>query len=288
MENILEIGQGLLSILNTFFLFILICLITIFVAKVIFRLLSQYFEQTSRIINVDPTQYRFLKHLIMGVVYLCGIGLAIYTIPSMRQLSLSIFASSGIAAVIVGFAAQQALSHLVSGMFIIIFKPFRVGDRIRIYGKDVAGIVEDLTLRHTIIKTMENKRVVVPNSVMSAEIIENANLEDKICKFFEIGISYDSDIDKAIKILREEAMKHPGTIDNRSDEDILLNAPIVWVEVINLGESSVDLRAWIWTKGVPEAFDLTCDLNKNVKKRFDSEGIEIPYPHRTVVMKKTV
>jgi len=265
---------------------LIIVLGTVFVANIIRRMFSHYFEKSSELLNVDAKQYVFIKHLITAAIYLCGIGLAIYLIPPLRNLSLSIFAGSGILAVVIGFASQQSLANIVSGLFITIFKPFRVGDRIKLTGKEIVGTVEDISLRHTVIKTFENKRVIIPNSVISTEVIENANIvEEKICKFIEMGISYDSDIDKAIQIMRDEAMKHPDIIDNRDNEEKEKNEPVVNVRVIGFGDSSVNLRAWVWTNNQPTAFKLGCDLYKNIKERFDREGIEIPFPHRTIVYK---
>ena len=202
------------------------------------------------------------------------------------SLSVSLFAGAGILAVVIGFASQHAFANIVSGIFIVIFKPFRVGDRITI-GTDVRGVVEDINLRHTIIRNFENKRIIVPNSIISNEKIENASIGDeKICRFVEFGISYDSNIDKAMKIMEKEALKHPLHIDNRSDEEKEKNDPIVRVRVIGFADSSVNLRAWVWAKDSPDAFTLGCDLNKSIKERFDKEGIEIPFPYRTIVYKK--
>ncbi len=209
-------------------------------------------------------------------------------IPSLRTLSVSLFAGAGIVAVIIGFASQHAFANIVSGVFIVIFKPFRVGDRITI-GANLRGIVEDINLRHTVIKTFENKRIIVPNSVISNEYVENSSIADeKICRFIEFGISYDSDIDKAMKIMENESLKHPLHIDARTDEEKESNEPVINVKVIGFTDSSVTLRAWVWTKDAPDAFKLNCDLNKSIKESFDREGIEIPFPYRTVVYKKDI
>lgn len=268
---------------------ILVILLTGILASFFRRAYSRYVERASNDLHVSIAQYAFLKHLITGLIYIFGIGLAIYLIEPLRKLSLSLFAGSGIIAVIIGFASQQSLSNIVSGIFITIFKPFKVGDRVKFSGKDITGTVEDITLRHTLIRTFENKRVVVPNSVISTEVIENSNMvDDKICRFVEVGISYSSNIDKAIEIMREEALKHPLNIDGRSREDKKAGVPRVVVRVISLGESSVNLRAYAWAKDQPLAFEMGCDLNKTIKERFDAEGIVIPFPQRDLHIKSSV
>ncbi len=265
-----------------------ILILTFIAAKIARKIFDKFFTKSAELINVDPTQYNFLKHFISGLIYVIGIGLAVYTIDALRALSVSIFAGAGILAVIIGFASQQAFSNVVSGIFLSIFKPFRVGDRVKV-GSDISGIVEDITIRHTVIRTFENKRIIIPNSVISTAIIENASLGDeKICKFVEFGISYDSDIDKAMRIMQEEAEKHPDFLDNRTERDKENNEPAVKVRVISLGDSSVNLRAWVWAPDPGSAFRMGCDLNKSIKERFDREEIEIPFPYRTIVYKRDV
>jgi len=101
--------------------------------------------------------------------------------PNLRALASSFLAGAGILAVAVGFASQHALGNIISGVFIVIFKPFRVTDRVKL--RELTGVVEDITLRHTIIRDFENKRIIIPNFLISEEIIVNSNFEDdRICK----------------------------------------------------------------------------------------------------------
>ena len=214
----------------------IVILFTIVTQRIVSKLISKSFKKSSKFLKVEETRYRFFKHFTSAMIYIIGFGVAIYSIPSLRTLSVSLFAGAGILAVIIGFASQHAFANIVSGIFIVIFKPFRVGDRITI-GTDVRGVVEDINLRHTIIRNFENKRIIVPNSIISNEKIENASIGDeKICRFVEFGISYDSNIDKAMKIMEKEALKHPLHIDNRSDEEKEKNDPIVRVRVIGFAD----------------------------------------------------
>jgi len=213
-------------------------------------------------------------------------GVIISFIPTLKAFAITLFAGAGILVALIGFAAQEAFSNIVSGVFIVMFRPFRVGDMIKV-GSLQYGIVEDITLRHTVINSFENKRIIIPNSVISSDVIINDSIsDDKICKWVEIGISYDSDIDLAIKIIQEEAEKHPLSIDNRTQEMIEAGEPVIEVRVIDLDEYSVNLRAYVWLNGPLEAPRVRTDINKSVKKRFDAEGVEIPFPYRTVVYKK--
>jgi small-conductance mechanosensitive channel len=91
-----------------------------------------------------------------------------------------------------------------------------------------------------------------------------------------------------MKIMREESEKHPNCYDNRTEEEKKNKEPIVKVRVIGFGNSSVNLRAWVWSEDAGKGFVMACDLNKSIKERFDKEGVEIPFPYRTIVYKKDI
>ena len=260
-----------------------VILLLMFLAQFLLRRAFKRFERSRVHTEIeDTTNYRFMYYALLAVIYLTGIGFAIWNIPTLKHVAQSMLASAGILAVVVGFAAQQALGNIVSGIFIVMFKPYRINDRITV--KDtLRGIVEDINLRHTIIRNFENQRIIIPNSVISNEILVNSNYtDDKLCKFINVGISYGSDIDKAKKLMAEEVENHPLNIDVRSEEDIESGVPRVMVRVVMLGESSINLRAWAWASNPANAFVQECELLEAIKKRFDKEGVVIPFPQRTI------
>lgn len=237
-------------------------------------------------IKVDPTNFSFIKNSLSFIIYFIALIVIFRHIPSLRSFSSALFAGAGIIAAIIGFASQKAFSNIITGIFILIFKPYRVGDVIEISNGRI-GSVEEITLRHTVIKDFKNKRIIVPNTVISDDIIINSSITDsKIQCRIEVGISYDSDIDLAMQIMREECEKHPLLIDNRTPEEIKKGEPIVRVAVIALADFSVNLRASAWTESFSDAFQMRTDLLKIIKERFDREGVEIPFPYRTIVNKK--
>ncbi len=260
-----------------------IIIVTIITAVLFNRLFSRFINRSSTDMKNDPTNYKFLKHAVTALIYLVGIGFAIYSIPKLQTIAKSMLAGAGIAAVAIGFASQAALSNIISGIFIVLFKPFRVNDRLQLQD-DLVGIVEDITLRHTVIKNFENKRIIIPNSIISNQIIINSNFsDDRICKWIDMTISYDSNIKKAKQIMQEEVIKHPNFIDNRTQQEINEHEPLVSVRVIELGEYFVKLRAWAWALDPPSAFEMSCDLLESLKEKFEQEGIEIPYPYRNII-----
>ena len=236
--------------------------------------------------DIDYTRSRFFKNTISVVIWFIALAAIISLIPQLKSLAITLLASAGIFVAIVGLAAQQAFSNIISGIFIVISKPFRVGDVIKVGSQDY-GIVEDITLRHTIITNFQNKRIVIPNALIGSEVIVNDSIEErKICKWVEIGISYDSDLDLAIAIIQKAAIAHKDQIDNRSISQKENNEPEVEVRLITFGDFSVNLRAYVWSIDPISAARMHSDLNKEIKIQFDKGGIEIPFPYRTVVYKK--
>lgn len=265
----------------SFIIFLTVVLATI-LNKVFKKIVKSSLEDDP---TADVTNLQFLRRIITTLIYLTGLSFIVYMIESLRHIAGSLLAGAGILAVVAGFASQQALSNIVSGIFIVLFKPYKINDRV-LLKTDLAGVVEDINLRHTVIRNFENKRIIIPNSIISNEVIVNSNYSDSsICKWIDMGISYDSDITLAKKIMQEEAEKHPLIRDNRSMEEKKAENPVVIVRVIGMGDSSVNLRAWCWTDSPKDAFVLGCDLYESIKKRFDASGIEIPFPHRTIVYK---
>jgi small-conductance mechanosensitive channel len=167
----------------------------------------------------------------------------------------------------------------------VIFKPFSVGDRVKI-GSQHTGDVEDITLRHTVIKDFENRRVIIPNSVISNETIINSTITDeRICVFVEVAVAFDTNLDLAIKIMLEECMAHRYYIDNRNETELARGEQPVMVRVMTFLNGGILLRAYVWTKNPTDAFDLKCDVNKSIKERFDQQKIYLANLQYQVIMK---
>jgi small-conductance mechanosensitive channel len=262
-----------------------ILIATLLVGFLVGNFLKGVIKRSTKALDIDPTNYHFIRHLIVAIIYIIGIGAAVQQIEALKQIANSLLAGAGILAVAVGFASQHALSNIVSGLFIVLFKPFRINDRVALKDGSQTGVIEDITLRHVVIRDFQNRRIIVPNSIISNEIILNADFnEEKICRWIELPISFESDIQKAKAIIAEEIEKHPLHLDTRSEEDKANNKPVT-VRVIQFGEYFMLLRGWAWAKDQADGFVMACDLFESIKARFDEAGITIPYPHRTITPK---
>ena len=271
--------------INYILLIVITGVIAVVLSQILRKLLSVFITKYAEKLKSVPTNFLFIKNSVGFVIYTSAIIFIFFKIPYLKSLGTALFAGAGILAVVIGFASQNALSNIISGIFILIFKPVKVSDIIE-FKDGLRGTVEEITLRHILIKDFENKRIVIPNSILSDETIINSNIKDeKIRKHLVFSISYDSNIDKAIDIIRDEAQNHPLLLDNRTEEDISNNIPLVVLRVISLSDFSIDIIAYLWVDHISDAFIMSCDLLKSVKERFDKEGVEIPFPHRTIVYK---
>jgi small-conductance mechanosensitive channel len=287
LESVFESVKDYLFAHSKYFIAIAaILLIAIVLTRLGRILMARILRKDGEFDPAEKTRIRFFKNAISVIVWAGAFWMVIYTIPTLRAVAITAFAGAGILVVILGLAAQSTFANIISGILIVISRPFRVGDLIKV-GNNYNGFVDDITLRHTVILDFQNRRIIIPNSIMGNETILNSTIGDKkICEYVEMGISYDSNADLAMQIMREEAMKHPNYIDNRSALDIANKEPSVIVRIIGFGDSSVNLRAYVWVEDAVKAFQLRYDIYKSIKDRFDKEGIEIPFPYRTLVFKK--
>ena len=179
--NIEALSASDYQLIRYFIIALIIGLIAVILSRILQKLMRVYFERSSRVLKVDPKRYKFLRNAVSFVIFMLAVTLIFYTITGLRTIGITLFAGAGIFAAIIGFASQEAFSNIVSGIFIVIFKPFRVGDNIKI-GDLHQGTVEDITLRHTIINNFENRRIIIPNTVISGQTIINSTIEDeKVC-----------------------------------------------------------------------------------------------------------
>ncbi len=263
----------------------LIAVVTLFIYFSVNHAVNRFIARQSKKDHFDATNAKFLQRILNALILMIGFGLVIFLIPSLKHIATTLLAGAGVIVAVIGFSSQQVLANFISGIMIVVTKPYRIKDRVAL--RDMEGIVEDITLRHTVIRNFENKRIIIPNSIMNNEVIINANFaEDICCEWVEIGISYTADIKKAKALIREEVVRHPLFIDHRNKKEIEAGEDQAPVRVVSVGDFAITLRAWTWAANPGDAFILGCDLNENIKERFEREGIEIPYPYSNVILKK--
>ena len=277
-----SIDNGFIQSFERVIIILVIIIVAIIAAKTVGYFVRRTMNRSAEMLKVDRTKFAFLRHAVSALIYIAAFILIVYSVPKFRSLAVSMFAGAGLLALVIGLASQQAFSNIISGVFMVLSKPFMVGDRIEV-GTNLTGIVEDITLRHTIIRNFENRRIVIPNSIIAAETIINSHLNDeKIRRQIDVSVDYQTDIDLAMKLLMETCLNHPKCIDNRTPEELQENAPVVDVRLMTFQDSGILIRAYAWANNHAESFDLHTDVNRTIKKVYDENGITFPFPQRTI------
>ncbi len=220
--------------------------------------------------GIDKTLETFICNLVKWALMIVVIIASISQLGIQTTSFVAIFGAAGLA---VGLALQGSLSNFAAGVLIVLFRPYKAGDWIEAAG--IAGAVEQVQILTTVLRTGDNKRVIVPNSQIMNSVITNYSANDTRRIDLVIGVGYDDDLDKTRRVLEEIVA---------ADERVL-KEPAPQIAVSELGASSVDfvVRPWVST---PDYWGTRFDLTETIKKRFDQEGISIPYPQQDVHLHK--
>lgn len=250
-------------------------------AYVLTRLINRSFKKQR---GANTINIKFLRSILNGLIWIVDAALVISQIPMMNQVAKAVLAGSGILAVILGLAAQESFSNLISGLIIVMFRPFDIGDRVQLVNSGITGWIEDITLRHTVLRTFVNSRIIIPNSEMAKEKIENSDFSNSgASSFLDVSVAYESDLEKAMKIMSEIIGNHPSYYDTRSEEEKTAGGPKVKVFVRSFDSSGIGLRASMWTETINENFQACSDIRLETLKTFRAQGIEIPYNKVVVI-----
>lgn len=263
---------------------IILALVIFCITLIINKIVSKIFHSLIKN-NVHKdllTVLIFSKKLSKYAILTVGTLIALCSFSAFSTFSVTLLSALGIGAAVLGLALQESLANLISSFELILNKPFIVGDFVTLPEKNIAGTVEEISLRHTVINSVYNKREIVPNSILNTLIIENSDFKNnEVVLFEEYSISYTADIEKAIEIIKEEILDIIDIKFSKNNKDVEFPK----VRVVKWGSSSIKLRAYIWGNSQSEAYENFFELNKRLKIRFSKEGIEIPYDYVNVINK---
>ncbi|MCR5575786.1 MAG: mechanosensitive ion channel family protein [Oscillospiraceae bacterium] len=200
--------------------------------------------------------------------------------PDMDMQSV-LLSSSALIVAILGFAAQPVITNIICGMLISFQKPFDVGDRILVEGMS-AGVVEDITLRHTVLLSYDGIRMIIPNGELNSKYVTNYsyNMKNKRGYHLTFAVSYDTEVEKAIEVIRDCVAASPYTLSIETDGVFEDSGPVYFME---MGDSSLILHTTIWVTRDTNGNKAVTDVNLRVLNAFRKYGIEIPYPYFNVV-----
>ncbi len=241
---------------------IIVLIVGRWIAKAIRKLVKKILIKR----NIDPTLISFVGNL----AYIALLTFVI--IAALAQLGIqttSFIAVIGAAGLAVGLALQGGLANFAAGFLMIVFRPFKVGHFIE--GAGATGIVEEIHIFTTQLRTLDNKTVIIPNAKLMGDNIINYSAKDTRRVDLVVGVSYTDDLQKVKQVLQDIVKK-----DSR-----ILQDPASMIAVKELADSSVNFVVRLWVK-TEDYWDVYFDTTENVKKRFDAEGISIPFPQQDV------
>ena len=245
-------------------------LVIFFVGRFIVRLLTRGLRKLMEKRKVDQTLVTFVTNLasmaLLAFVIIAAIG-------ALGIQTTSLIAILGAAGLAVGLALQGSLSNFAAGVLIVLFRPYKVGDWVEAAG--VSGAVEEVQILTTILKTGDNKQVIVPNGQIMDSIITNYSANDTRRVDLVVGVSYDDNLDKVRSTLEELV----------SADDRILEDPECKIAVSELADSSVNFVVRPWVK-TADYWGVMFDLTEAIKKRFDQDGIAIPFTQKDVYLHK--
>ena len=250
-------------------IFFVIKLLFTFIATKIFNF---FWRKTFK---KDTIHLKFIKNIFGAIIWIAGVAYALSSFSQFEDFAVALFAGSGIVALTIGLAAQESLGNALNGLFISIFKPFEVGDRVHLVNANITGFIEDISIRHTVIRTFMNSRVIIPNSIINKELIENSNFNNpRASAFIDVIVTYDSDMPLAREILALVVGDHEEYVDTRTPEQFV-STPKVPVFVRSLGLYGAELRASMWTETIANNFSACSDVRKTLIEEFGKAGIKI-------------
>ncbi len=232
------------------------------------KIVERSIEHSNGTKHASATAKKLTSYLIYSVAFIVILG--VFGVPPS-----ALGTAVGLIGLGISFALREMIANFISGLMIMINRPFKIGDQIA--AEDEAGTVEDIRVRATDIKTFDGRKVIVPNSKLYNETVVNNTGYEKRRFDVVVGISYDDNIQKARDLARE-TLDDAETVESEPEPQILTD---------ELGGSSVDLRLRGWTDtGRASVVKASSEVTQLVKEKFDREGIDIPYPIRTVYMEE--
>ncbi|WP_027244814.1 mechanosensitive ion channel family protein [Leisingera daeponensis] len=217
--------------------------------------------------SLDVTLFHFLGNLARYVILAFAV---LFVLNTFGVETTSIIAAIGAAGLAIGLAMQGALSNVAAGVMIILFRPFKLGDFIEVDGE--MGTVKDINLNNTVIASLSNLKVIIPNSEVWGNTITNYSSFDTRRAEWTFGVGYGANLAVAERVIRETIMS-----DSRSHSE-----PEPFIQVNELNSSSVDFLVRVWVDAA-EYFQYQADMKRKVKEALDAAGVDIPFPTHTIV-----
>ena len=262
--------NGILGFLITF-------LITVVIAKIFTTILEKLVDHAMKKDARASMPFKYLLKIIRTVIYVIAVFAILMNVKPLQSISTAILGATSVMTVVVGLAAQETFGNFIAGFFIVIYQPFHVGDMVNLPEKNISGTVIEITFRHTILNTIENTKIIVPNSTMNSAIVEDKAFGQKTyIRYLSLTVAYNTDIDKLERVITDVVINTDGVIDTRSVEAQEKNLPIN-ITVNEFLDSGIQIRFPFTTKSLAKSVETASKIRKSLLVAFRENGIEIPY-----------
>ena len=270
MEQIKQLFEQNHEVLLSYVLQLVAAVVIFYIGRLVAKAVSRFLEKALLGRSVDKAVVSFVAGIVYAIIMIATVLMALSQMGVQTTSFIAILGAAGLA---VGLALQGSLANFASGILIILFRPFKSGDFIDAGG--ITGTVDKIEIFQTIMKTPDNKLVIVPNAQITGSAITNYSAEPIRRVDLVIGISYDSDLRKAKQLLEEMLQNDPR----------VLPEPAPAVKVSALADSSVNFNVRPWVVSA-DYWNVYWDMLEKVKLTFDEQGIGIPFPQMDVHIKK--
>ena len=262
--------NGILGFLITF-------LITVVIAKIFTTILEKLVDHAMKKDARASMPFKYLLKILRTVIYIIATFAILMNVKPLQSVSTAILGATSVMTVVVGLAAQETFGNFIAGFFIVIYQPFHVGDMVNLPEKNISGTVIEITFRHTILNTVENTKIIVPNSTMNSAIVEDKAFGQKTyIRYLVLSVAYNTDIDKLERVITDVVINTDGVIDTRSAEAQEKNLPIN-ITVNEFLDSGIQIRFPFTTKSLGKSVETASKIRKALLVAFRENGIEIPY-----------
>jgi small conductance mechanosensitive channel len=265
VDHLVQASQAWIPMVMQYGSKVLLALLTLCVGWWLINKVTANLQKLLALRHIDLALQGFIGSLANIILKI----LLIVSVASMIGVETTSFvAAIGAAGLAIGLALQGSLANFAGGVLILLFRPFRIGDWIEAQG--VSGTVDSIQIFHTVLRTGDNRTVILPNGNLSNGIITNTNRQPTRKITYDIGVDYDADLQKAREILLDLA-KDPRVLQTPAPEAV----------VAALGDSSITVSLRIWVN-TPDFGGVTNMLNAEIRDRLRADGIDIPFPQRVI------
>ena len=284
MENptIWDFGSDIFK--NGFLAFVIYTCVVLIVVSIIAKLIKRLFKN-----KFNPQAQlasQFIQKVIITLLYVIAVFSIFEQVNMLQGLSITLLGATSVLTVIVGLAAQETFGNFISGFFIAIFQPFQVGDTVALTEKDTAGRVEQITFRHTVLRTIENTKLIIPNKVMDGAVVENRGYgQDYFKRMIHVTVGYDSDPQLVMQLIREAVMSVPEFLDLRTEAEVEEGVEPFVIRLDEFAASGLDFGFYLITANLGDFFSGASKVRLKLLESFRKNNINIPYETLEIIEK---